>query len=417
MISKAPIIFDKVKEKVNSEIDDIEVRLEQDQEKRKEMKKNMEEQRAKDHIESQLTEAERIAKHEEEKYDLEKRMLKEGVLREKAEYLKVKIGELVTFLSHEGVKVVNGKPLKDVMTSIEDVDKTYYELKEIVDDINDKKKDEAAKYANKLMTETSYTERAKRIYEEAKLKEELKQRNETDMKDLLNYLETKHANDVKMKHLLMNSTKSRDIYLKQELEKRQKELEGKVAEYMKEQTEIIKKTIINNAKTKWRKEENKRLMEENKKRFAATAAKADKESVDDESTGGFTRAGFGTQKAEAQPDRPRPTYENKGKVGDRKPRQDDGGFNRAGFGKADVEKPTEEEKSKQKTSGPPQFGRSGGGPPKFGGKSKGADADSWKRGPTVKADDKPKEENKPKFTNKKKDKNDGGDDSVWRTSK
>lgn len=377
----------------------------------------MEDKRKKEKAESRLTEAERRAKHEEEKYELEKKMLKEQVLREKSDYLKVKIGELITFLSHEGVKSVNSKPLKDIIPQMDDVEKTYHEVKEIVDEINERKKGEAGKYANKLLTEADYTERAKRIFEKDMLKEDLMRRNETEIKDLKEYLETKHANDVKLKHLLIDSTKSRDIYLNQEMKKREEQLEEQTKDFMKQQTENIKKLLIDRAKRKFRQEENKRIMKENAERHAKRIAEAREKDGgvgDDEDRGGFSRAGFGTEKQPTYESAKfgggeRKNYEFKGK-GRGQRDEDTGGFSRIGFGKGEIERASEEE-TKEKASGPPQFGR---GKPRFDTK-KPSDG-TWKKdGPKAPSDKKPdtgfKKTAKAKKTAKKE-----GDEGVGRFS-
>ena len=148
------------------------------------MKKELEEQRQKDLEESKLTDEQKIQKHEIEMYELERKILRENVIRDQVDYLKKKVEDLVAFLDKEGVKTVNSVPLKDIWTLNDDVESVYISLKDIYDDINEKKQDEANMHANKVLNELDLYERASRVYEVPKLKAQLKARNETEIADL-----------------------------------------------------------------------------------------------------------------------------------------------------------------------------------------------------------------------------------------
>uniref|UniRef100_A0A7S3JIY1 eIF3a PCI domain-containing protein n=1 Tax=Euplotes harpa TaxID=151035 RepID=A0A7S3JIY1_9SPIT len=394
-------VFSKILENVPAEIDNIYLRLETDGEKREQMRKEMEETRRRDEADSKLTEAQRAQKYEQEKNELEKKILRENVLRDKFDYLKIKITEFVSFLDREGIKSVNGVPLKDVLTAQEDIEQVYYDLKDQVDLITNKKQDEANNYANKILNEADLTERAMRAYETPKLLEELKQRNSTEIEDLRKYLLDKHTNDVKMKHLLIQSSESKDIYLRGVMEQRKKELEENTKEYLVQTTKQIKELLIAKAMKKLRVEENKRIAEERQKamRERDMTKRADDPTASSSDAGGMSRKGFGTE-------RPQPSSESS--FGDRrrnddsgpkkysgKPRRDDeggAGFSRTAFGTGEKEPMPPRDLAKQSDrppvrDGPPKFLSS---KPQFSG-SKGGD---WRNKGDKPKEDKPKEEEK-----------------------
>lgn len=168
---------------------------------------------------------EKKKKLEKDQYYLERKMLTETWLKERTEYLKTKVNELIEYLRGEGIRTIGSVQLKDIHGISKDIDVVYRKVKETVDDIYNKKQEQAEIYANKLINETDIKERAMRIYEKPMLEEELKKRNETEIGDLKEYLISKHSSDVAMKHLLINSQKSKGIYLEGEMKLREDDLE------------------------------------------------------------------------------------------------------------------------------------------------------------------------------------------------
>jgi hypothetical protein len=279
----------------------------------------------------------------------------------------VKVDELITFLSKQEIKSINGTPLNEVWKMHADIEDIYIELKEKSDEINEKKQEEANIYANKSLNETDFTERAMRVYEKSIFEEEFKIRNETEIADLKAYLKNKHESDVKLKHLLIESRQSKNLFLEMIMQERRKELESATDEYVKSKTEQIKQQILEAAKKENKKEINKKLMEDNRKRQAERLAKAAKERDPDDlgEDGGLRRAGFGTE-------RPQETSfsQKKGYTGkSTRTREEDTGFKRNAFGavKPDESKEEDKERGPPKFSGPPKFTGTAGGPPKFSG--------------------------------------------------
>lgn len=368
------------------------------------MRKDMDQQRQRERQESMLTEQERRAKREEEKYELERKILREQVLRERNDYLKKKVQELVGFLQHEGVKSVNSVPLKDVWSMHPEVENIYFDLKELADEINEKKQGEATTFANKLLNETDLSERAMRVFEKPLLSSEFQKRNDTEIADLKKYLEDKHTNDVKLKHLLINSSESKDIFLQSIMQQREQQLKEQTEEFLERKTAEIKEVIIQRATRKYRLEENKRIQEEQRKRFAERDRKLREQEGRGGETSGegaptFSRAGFGVERPQPSSDikfGEKKSFENKGRAGPKKYGKEEG-FSRAGFGKGDVEAGKEEERKEKPRDGPPKFG-TGSKPPAFKGKT--ADDAGWKRGSTKPEEDTKKEAPKPKPASK-----------------
>lgn len=362
------------------------------------MRKDMDQQRQRERQESMLTEQERMIKREEEKYEIERKILREQVLRERNDYLKKKVQELVGFLQHEGVKSVNSVSLKDVWTLHPDVESIYFDLKELADEINEKKQGEATTFANKLLNETDLSERALRLFEKPLLSSEFQKRNDTEIADLKKYLEDKHTNDVKLKHLLIESAESKDIFLQGIMQQREQKLKQETEDFLQRKTDEIKEVIIQRATRKFRLEENKRIQEEQRKRFAERDRKLREQEGRPEPSGegapSFSRAGFGVERPQPSSDikfGEKKAFENKGRTGPKKYGKEEG-FSRAGFGKAEVEATKEEEREKPR-DGPPRF-NTGGKAPAF--KGKGADDADWKRGAAKPQEDTKKETPKPK---------------------
>lgn len=298
--------------------------------------------------------------------------MREGVIREKNEYLKVKVDEFITFLSHEGVKSVNSVPLKDVWKMHEDIEDIYFELKDKSDEINDRKQGEANAYANKLLNETDLTERAMRIFEKPIFEEEFKTRNETEIADLKKYLIEKHANDVELKNSLRVSKDSKDLFFNNAMEERKLDLIKNTEKFVLDKTDEIKSTILEAAKKKLRTEINKKLMEENRQRHIERLANNNAREATgiDSDDVIFTRRGFGSE-------RPQIESTSDSKFGGAKktyskpsgPREDDddSGFNRKAFA---ASKADERPKEQSRAGGPPVFS----GKPTFtSNKTKGSD--------------------------------------------
>lgn len=361
------------------------------------MKKEMEEQRQKDLEESKLTEEQKIQKHEIEMYELEKKILRENVIRDKVDYLKKKVEDLVAFLDKEGVKTVNSVPLKDIWTLNDDVESVYFSLKDIYDDINEKKQDEANMHANKALNELDLYERASRVYEVPKLKAQLKVRNETEIADLKKYLEDKHSNDLKIKHQLEKTSESLEIYRNSIMDVRRQDLAAKMEEFKAMKTNEIKQAILNRAIKKFRVDDNKRLIEEKAKERAAKAAQIGSKLPSDKPTsdesGGFTRKGFGTEKPVEQPDdRDKRRFDSKPSTGPKTYGRAEG-MSRNMFGKGEVQPDSEKKDDKTtKDSAPkatPAETQAPKGAPKFSNTKKAdASGDMW-RNKSTKVDDKP----------------------------
>ena len=367
----------------------------------------MEEQRQKDLEESKLTDEQKLLKHEREMYELERKILRENVIRDKTDYLKKKVEDLVAFLDKEGIKSVNSVPLKDIWTLNEDVESVYFSLKDIYDDINDKKQDEANSHANKALNELDLHERGSRIYEIPKLKAQLKVRNETEIADLKKYLEEKHSNDLKIKHQLSITSESMNIFLNGVMDVRRKELAAKMEEFKIEKTKEIKQNILNRAIKKFKVEDNKRKSEEAAKQRALKTAQIDsKRPADEKDTpddkGGFTRKGFGTEKPVDQPiyNKERKNPDDKPSSGPKAYGRSDG-FTRSNFGKGEVE--ADQKKDERKIQEPAAPKEPKGMPSFSNSKKTGAEGGVWRSGGAKADDSKKKEDKKEDKKEEKKD--------------
>lgn len=401
-------------------------RYEEEQKIKNEKRKEEEERKKKEIDEANVTAAERQKRLEQEQYYLERKMLKEEVLREKGEYLRTKIRECVNYLVAEKIRAIGSIPLKNVWSLDPEIDNVYKIVKENVDAIYAKKQEEAHIWANKLIKQTDLTERAKRVFEKPMLEEDLKNRNETEIVDLKENLEKKHANDVTMKHLLISSQESRDLYIKAEMKIREEELKQQTAEYIAEKTEELKNFILSKAKSSLRKEENKKAMEKRRKELEERDRKRREEEglppISTASSGedaGFGRAGFGVEK--------QPTVSSYSRS-DRKPRDSDGpkkfSSNSGGFGRSMFNTGEKEENKDSTRDGDSDRPR---GPPKFESKkptfsnAKKTDGPSdWKRNLNPSREDKNETKeakkvirSKKKKTTKEKDAGVGRFSSNW----
>lgn len=319
-----------------------------------------------------------------EQYEIEKKQLKEKVIVERNMYLDARVKEFVLFLHDNNVKTVNGTMIDNYANvPIEKVEESYYTLKEKVDEIRNAKQEEADEYASKFFNEADVTERALRQYEKEALIQDLKRRNETEIKGLKDYLRTKHESDVKMRNLLIESMESKEIYLNSIMQEREQDLRRRTQIFVDNKNKEIKNIILKRAMDKFKKDDNLRKMKEaeelrkqrDREKMAESGYTPSQTSASSAGDTGFTRKGFGTERPQALPDRPpkdrkpraegAPTFTNKKETG----------FSRDGFGK---EKPVftkggdkgEEGKSQDappKADGPPKFTSSG--PPKFGNSS------------------------------------------------
>ena len=132
-------------------------------------------------------------------------MLREGVYRERNDYLKSKIKELIDYLQGEGIRSIGNTPFKEIWSISPDIEVLYKTVKDTVDVIYSKKQEEASLYANKIINETDLVERGMRIFEKPLLEAELKLRNETEVADLKENIKINHALDVELKHRLIES--------------------------------------------------------------------------------------------------------------------------------------------------------------------------------------------------------------------
>jgi hypothetical protein len=395
------------------------------------MRKELTDKRTREQQEANLTADERKSKHSKESYDRERMMLKDLCIIERNVYLKIKIAENIDYLLAEGIRTINGVTLKEIWSIDTDVEVVYNAIKEVVDDIVAKKQEEAGLFASKLFIETDLKEKAMRIFEKPLVEEELIKRNDTEIADLKENLRNKHEIDIKLKHLLIDSKKSMDVFIVAEMIVREQELKDNIVRHIADKTLEAKESILEKAKKSLRAEENKKLMDERRKKIAERQKKdaADRPDVsegscDEDDTGAITRKGFGTRKATKYGDR---DEGDRGRRGDdrnnrrdgrddksdysgsdsEEPRRDTGGRAPPKFGRQDggagltrdrfakVKDETKNEEGDDKTSAPSKFtDKSSGGPPRFSsskptftGTKKGADADDWKKG-------KPKEDAK-----------------------
>ena len=350
----------------------------------------MEEQQLKQEKEAELNKLNKAQKQErlfKEQYEIEKKQLREKVIIERDNYLNLKVKEFALFLHDEGIKTINDTLIDTFISSSnpsENIEFIYDTLKEYVDDIKKVKQDEADDYATKYFNEADVQERAIRKYENKKIVDELKTKNQTEIADLRHYLRSKHENDIKTKHMLVESMNSKQLYLTDIMKERQQELKERTERFIEAKTQQIKNTILERAMGEFKKMDRIRKIKESDQRRREIAEKKLRESggvprpanddTEDSGTGGFSRRGFGTEK----PVLPERRYENTERDDNSdkpkgKPvfgRKDGGGFGRDGFGK---EKPVFSNSGGKDTkdsseSGPPAFGNSSG--IKFGDKPK-----------------------------------------------